>query len=156
VDTLNNIQIFTAKAQKTRKPQVVLAKQFTVSTKQFLYVTSTAVMCPCTGKIANGQHSGSRSHGGVMKITCNAGFKASGTATLNCVNGKWDAAVPQCIGKDVGLLGAHQAERTTPKLRLSLKICFLPLGYFLCLQKVSENEPKASGGFRRGTEVHLS
>ena len=34
-----------------------------------------------------------------MTITCNAGFKASGTATLNCVNGKYDAAVPQCIGK---------------------------------------------------------
>lgn len=34
-----------------------------------------------------------------MTITCNAGFRASGTATLNCVNGKYDAAVPQCIGK---------------------------------------------------------
>ena len=35
-----------------------------------------------------------------MTITCNAGFEASGTATINCVNGKWDAAVPQCVGKD--------------------------------------------------------
>lgn len=107
MDTLNNIQIFTAKAQNTRMPQVVLAKQFTPIIKQFLYVTSTAVKCPCTGKIANGQHSGSRSHGGVMTITCDAGFKATGTTTLNCVNGKWDAAVPQCIGKDERLLGAH-------------------------------------------------
>ena len=35
-----------------------------------------------------------------MTISCNAGFKASSTATLNCVGGKWDAPVPQCIGKN--------------------------------------------------------
>ena len=55
--------------------------------------------CPCTGKIANGRHSGSRALGATMTIICNAGFKVSGTATLNCVNGKWDSPVPQCIGK---------------------------------------------------------
>ena len=55
--------------------------------------------CPCTGKIANGGHSGSRLHGGTTSITCNTGFRISGTKTLNCVNGKWDSPVPQCIGK---------------------------------------------------------
>ena len=55
--------------------------------------------CPCTGKIANGVHRGSRALGGTKTITCNAGFKVSGTATLNCVNGKWDSPVPQCIGE---------------------------------------------------------
>ena len=34
-----------------------------------------------------------------MSITCNTGFRASGTKTLNCVNGKWDSPVPQCVGK---------------------------------------------------------
>lgn len=34
-----------------------------------------------------------------MSITCNTGFRASGTKSLNCVNGKWDSPVPQCIGK---------------------------------------------------------
>ena len=58
-----------------------------------------AVRCPCTGKIANGTHSGSRLHGGTMSITCNTGFRTSGTNTLNCVNGKWDSPVPQCVGK---------------------------------------------------------
>lgn len=64
-----------------------------------LFFTSIAVKCPCTGKIANGIHRGSRTLGGTTTITCNAGFKASGTATLNCVNGKWDSPVPQCIGE---------------------------------------------------------
>ena len=34
-----------------------------------------------------------------MSITCNTGFRISGTKTLNCVNGKWDSPVPQCVGK---------------------------------------------------------
>ncbi|XP_067041101.1 sushi, von Willebrand factor type A, EGF and pentraxin domain-containing protein 1-like [Acropora muricata] len=60
----------------------------------------TAVRCPCTGKIANGRHSGSRLHGGSTSITCNTGFRISGTKTLNCVNGKWDSPVPQCVDID--------------------------------------------------------
>ncbi|XP_068719046.1 sushi, von Willebrand factor type A, EGF and pentraxin domain-containing protein 1-like [Montipora capricornis] len=60
----------------------------------------TVVKCPCTGKIPNGGHSGSRLPGGTMTIACRTGFKTNGSPTLNCVNGKWDAAVPQCIDID--------------------------------------------------------
>lgn len=63
------------------------------------FVASKAVNCPSTGTIANGNYSGSRLLGGQTTITCNDGFKASGTATLNCVDGKWDAPVPLCVGK---------------------------------------------------------
>ncbi|PFX17574.1 Sushi, von Willebrand factor type A, EGF and pentraxin domain-containing protein 1 [Stylophora pistillata] len=61
---------------------------------------NTALKCPCPGKIAHGLYSGSRKLGGKITIHCGTGFKASGTATLNCVGGKWDALVPQCIDID--------------------------------------------------------
>lgn len=60
-----------------------------------------ALKCPCPGKIAHGKYSGSRVLGSKMTIHCDNGYKASGTATLNCVGGKWDALVPQCIGENI-------------------------------------------------------
>jgi len=35
-----------------------------------------------------------------MTIYCDPGYEASSTATLNCVDGKWDGPVPQCMGKN--------------------------------------------------------
>jgi len=60
----------------------------------------TALKCPCPGKIAHGKYGGSRALGGKMTIYCDSGYEASSTATLNCVDGKWDAPVPQCIDVD--------------------------------------------------------
>lgn len=62
-------------------------------------IYSPVLKCPCPGKIAHGKYSGSRALGGKMTIHCDPGYKASRTATLNCVGGKWDGLVPQCIGK---------------------------------------------------------
>lgn len=56
-----------------------------------------------------------------MTITCNAGFKASGTATLNCVNGKYDAAVPQCVGKHRSI--SLYKPSPTSNSNVSLQLC---------------------------------
>ena len=58
-----------------------------------------ALHCPNPGPIAHGTVQGSFGHGSSVTITCHAGFRLNGAASLRCHAGKWNARIPMCEGR---------------------------------------------------------
>ena len=69
--------------------------------QEFITFLSILASCKDPGRPKNGvRHGNEFGHNKRISFSCQPAFQMTGSSAAVCINGKWSASVPRCIGTD--------------------------------------------------------